>query len=52
MFRSLHLVHDEIGVASEATRSEGQPKIANVLSCGVCNSRSRCGNLLASADLL
>jgi hypothetical protein len=37
MFRSLHLVHDEIGVASEAARSEGQPEIANVLSLGVCN---------------
>lgn len=37
MFRSLNLVHDEIGVASEAARSEGQPEIANVLSLGVCN---------------
>ena len=37
MFRSLHLVHDEIGVASEAARSEGQPENANVLSLGVCN---------------
>jgi hypothetical protein len=37
MFRSLHLVHDEIGVAAEAARSEGQPEIANVLSLGVCN---------------
>lgn len=26
MFRSLHLVHDEVGVASEAARSEGNPK--------------------------
>lgn len=37
MFRSLSLVHDEIGVASEAARSEGQPEIANVLSLGVSN---------------
>jgi len=37
MFRSLHLVHDEIAVASEAARSEGQPEIANVLSLSVCN---------------
>lgn len=37
MFRSLNLVHDEVGVASEAARSEGQPEIANVLSLGVCN---------------
>lgn len=37
MFRSLDLVHDEIAVASEAARSEGQPEIANVLSLGVCN---------------
>jgi hypothetical protein len=37
MFRSLDLVHDEIEVASEAARSEGQPEIANVLSLGVCN---------------
>lgn len=37
MFRSLHLIHDEIGVASEAARSEGQPEIANALSLGVCN---------------
>jgi hypothetical protein len=37
MFRSLDLVHDEIGVASEVARSEGQPEIANVLSLGVCN---------------
>jgi hypothetical protein len=37
MFRSLYLFHDEIGVASEAARSEGQPEIANVLSLGVCN---------------
>jgi hypothetical protein len=37
MFRSLSLVHDEIGVASEAARSEGQPEMANMLSLGVCN---------------
>ena len=37
MFRSLNLAHDEIGVASEAARCEGQPEIANVLSLGVCN---------------
>jgi hypothetical protein len=37
MFRSLYLVHDEIGVASEAARSEGQPELANVLSLCVCN---------------
>ena len=37
MFCSLQLVHDEIGVASEAARSEGQPEIANVLSLGVCD---------------
>jgi hypothetical protein len=37
MFRTLNLVHDEIGVASEAARSEGQPEIANVLSLCVCN---------------
>jgi hypothetical protein len=37
MFRTLDLVHDEIAVASEATRSEGQPEIANVLSLSVCN---------------
>jgi hypothetical protein len=37
MFRSLNLVHDEIGVASEAARAEGQPEIANVLSLCVCN---------------
>jgi hypothetical protein len=37
MFRTLNLVHDEIGVASEAARSEGQPEIANVLSLSVCN---------------
>jgi hypothetical protein len=37
MFRSLSLVHDEIGVASEAARSEGQPEIANVLSLSICN---------------
>jgi hypothetical protein len=37
MFRSLYLVHDEIGVASDAARSEGQPEIANVLSLSVCN---------------
>jgi hypothetical protein len=37
MFRSLYLVHDEIGVASEAARSERQPEIANVLSLCVCN---------------
>jgi hypothetical protein len=37
MFRSLHLVHDEVGVASDAARSEGQPEIANVLSLCVCN---------------
>ena len=35
MFRSLHLVHAEIGVASEAARSERQPEIANVLSLRV-----------------
>jgi hypothetical protein len=40
MFRSLHLVHDEIGVDSAAARSEGQPEIANVLSLGVCNRLS------------
>jgi hypothetical protein len=28
MFRTLNLVHDEMGVASEAARSEGQPEIA------------------------
>jgi hypothetical protein len=32
MFRSLDLIHDEIEVASEAARSEGQPEIANVLT--------------------
>ena len=37
MCRSLNLVHEEIGVAAEAARSEGQPEIANVLSLGVCN---------------
>lgn len=37
MYRTLNLVHDEIGVAAEAARSEGQPEIANVLSLGVCN---------------
>jgi hypothetical protein len=37
MFCSLYLAHDEIGVASEAARSEGPPEIANVLSLGVCN---------------
>lgn len=37
MFRTLNLVHDEIGVASQAARSEGQPEIANVLSLSVCN---------------
>ncbi len=37
MFRNLHLVHDEIGVASEAARSEGLPEIANVLNLCVCN---------------
>jgi hypothetical protein len=37
MFRTLDLVHDEIAVASEAARSEGQPEIANVLSLSVCN---------------
>ena len=37
MFRSLSLVNDEISVASEAARSEGQPEIANVLSLSICN---------------
>jgi hypothetical protein len=37
MFRSLHLANDEIGVASEAARSVGQPEIANVLSLCVAN---------------
>lgn len=37
MFRSLHLVHDEVGVASEAAGSEGRPEIVNALSLGVCN---------------
>jgi hypothetical protein len=37
MFRSLDLTHDEIGVAAEAARSEGQPAISNVLSLCVCN---------------
>lgn len=37
MFRTLDLVHDEIAVASEAARSEGQPEIANVLSLSICN---------------
>src|SRR5258708_26291707 len=37
MFRTLDLAHDEIAVASEAARSEGQPEIANVLSLSVCN---------------
>ena len=37
MFRTLNLVHDEIGVASEAARSEGQSEITNVLSLSVCN---------------
>ncbi len=37
MFRTLNLVHDEIGVVSAAARSEGQPEIANVLSLCVCN---------------
>jgi hypothetical protein len=37
MFRNLYLVHDEIGVASEAARSEGLPEIATVLSLCVCN---------------
>jgi hypothetical protein len=37
MFRSVHLVHDEIGVAAEAARSVGQPEIANVLSLCICN---------------
>ena len=37
MFRTLDLVHDEIAVASEAARSEGQPEIAHVLSLSVCN---------------
>lgn len=37
IFRSLHLVHDEISVSSEAARSEGQPEIANVLSLCVGN---------------
>src|SRR5579862_7087583 len=37
MFSTLDLVHDEVAVASEAARSEGQPEIANVLSLSVCN---------------
>ena len=37
MYRTLNLVHDEIGVASDAARSEGQPEIANVLSLSVSN---------------
>jgi hypothetical protein len=37
MSRNLYLVHDEIGVASEAARSEGLPEIANVLALCVCN---------------
>ena len=37
MYRTLNLVHDEIGMASDAARSEGQPEIANVLSLSVCN---------------
>lgn len=37
ILRRLYLVHDEIGVTSEAARSEGQPEIANVLSLCVCN---------------
>jgi len=37
MFRSLDLVHDEIAVASDAARSQGQPEIADVLSLCVCN---------------
>ncbi len=37
MFRSLDLAHDEIGVASEAARSVGQPEIAHVLSLCVGN---------------
>jgi hypothetical protein len=37
MFRSLNLVHDEIGVAAEAARSRGLPEIASVLSLCVCN---------------
>ena len=37
MYRTLNLVHDEIGVAADAARSEGQPEIANVLSLSVCN---------------
>ena len=37
MFSTLDLVHDEIAVASEAARSEGQPEIANVLSVSVGN---------------
>jgi hypothetical protein len=37
IFRTLNLVHDEIAVAAEAARSEGQPEIANVLSLSVCN---------------
>jgi len=37
MYRALNLVHDEIGVAADAARSEGQPEIANVLSLSVCN---------------
>jgi len=37
MYRTLNLVHDEIGVASDAARSEGKPEIANVLSLSVSN---------------
>ena len=37
MFHSLDLVHDEIAVASEAARSQGQPEIADVLSLSVSN---------------
>ena len=37
MFSALDLVHNEIAVASEAARSEGQPEIANVLSLCVGN---------------
>jgi len=37
MFQALDLAHDEIAVAAEAARSEGQPEIANVLSLCVSN---------------
>lgn len=55
IFSSLGQVHDEIGVASEATRSEGQPEIANVLSLGVCNrlfsQLKSCTNVEISDDI-